>query len=92
MSVNEKEHYLVFQRPGFLGGEVKRYTIPKGSDDLELTVGVDGSGKISIRKKPGKKPSSGSKTGSAAKSGGSSKAGAKNGNSRKFTMFNSSFI
>ena len=83
MSVNEKEHYLVFQRPGFLGGDVKRYTIPKGSDDLELTVGVDGSGKISIRKKPGKKPSSGSKTGSAAKSGGSSKAGVKAAGSSK---------
>ena len=83
MGVNEKEHYLVFQRPGFLGGDVKRYTIPKGSDDLELTVGVDGSGKISIRKKPGKKPSSGSKTGSAAKSGGSSKAGVKAAGSSK---------
>ena len=83
MGVNEKEHYLVFQRPGFLGGDVKRYTVPKGSDDLELTVSVDAYGKISIRKKPGKKAPSGTKTGSAAKSGGSSKAGAKNGNSSK---------
>ena len=65
MSVNEKEHYLVFQRPGFLGGAVQRYTIPTGSDDVELTVTVNGNGQLSVRKKPAKKSSS--KSGGTAK-------------------------
>ncbi len=84
MSVNEKEHYLVFQRPGFLGGDVKRYTVPKGSDDLELTVGVDGYGKLSIRKKPAKKSTAGSKSGGSSKSsGGKSSGGTKEGGGSK---------
>jgi len=62
MSVNEKEHYLVFQRPGLLSGDLIRYTVPKGTDNLELTVSVDAHGKISVRKKPGKKADNGSRT------------------------------
>ncbi len=65
MNVNEKEHYLVLQRPGFLGGTVQHYTIPTGSDDLELTVTVNGYGQLFVRKKPGKKNSS--KSGSSKK-------------------------
>ena len=59
LSVDEKEHRLVLQRPGFLGGNVINYTVPKGTDDLELTLSVDGYGKLSMRKKPAKKTSSG---------------------------------
>ncbi len=75
MSVNEKEHYLVLQRPGFLGGAVQRYTIPTGSDDLELTVTVNGYGQLSVRKKPAKKSSSSSKASSGSKASGGTKVG-----------------
>jgi len=82
INVDEKSHNLIIQRMGFLIGDTKFYQIPKGTGDVELLVDVDGSGKLTIRKKPGKK-TSGSRTGSGSKSTGGSKAGVKAAGSSK---------
>ena len=74
MSVDEREHRLVLQRPGLLGGNVINYTVPKGTDNVELTLAVDGYGKLSMRKKPAKKSSSGTTGKSAGKISGSGAA------------------